>query len=106
MEIGPLGHSPLCQIAILLATLSTSIYFLKNCLASPQFTVIAMTHGDGDQPVPIQQLLGSTCCIHPILVFQALTTLLWKLVWNTPSVPKINFFIWTIMHQKLLTGEN
>ena len=31
---------------------------------------------------------------------------LWKLVWNMPNVPKINFFIWTIMHQKLLPGEN
>ena len=31
---------------------------------------------------------------------------LWKMVWNMPSVPKITFFIWTIMHQKILIGEN
>ena len=31
---------------------------------------------------------------------------LWKMVWNLPSIPKFNFFNWTIMHQKILTGEN
>ena len=31
---------------------------------------------------------------------------LWKMVWNMPNVPKINFFFWTTMHQKLLSGEN
>ena len=31
---------------------------------------------------------------------------LWKLVWSLPSIPKINFFTWIVIHQKLLTGEN
>ena len=30
----------------------------------------------------------------------------WKLVWNYLNAPKIIFFIWTVMHQKVLTGEN
>ena len=29
----------------------------------------------------------------------------WKSVWNSPSIPKVNFFTWTLMHHKSLTGE-
>ena len=31
---------------------------------------------------------------------------IWNLVWILPSIPKINFFTWIVIHQKLLTGEN
>ena len=30
----------------------------------------------------------------------------WKLVWNSPDVLEVNFFTWTVMHEKVLTREN
>lgn len=30
----------------------------------------------------------------------------WKNIWNWDSLPKINFFNWTLAHGKILTGEN
>jgi hypothetical protein len=30
----------------------------------------------------------------------------WKNVWNHDSLPKINFFTWTLVHKKILTREN
>ena len=30
----------------------------------------------------------------------------WKQVWDSFSIPKINFFFWTLFHNKILTGEN
>ena len=31
---------------------------------------------------------------------------LWKKVWHSDNIPKVNSFIWTLMHNKLLTTEN
>ena len=31
---------------------------------------------------------------------------LWKKVWHSDNIPKVNSFIWTLMHNKLLTAEN
>ena len=31
---------------------------------------------------------------------------LWKKVWHSDNIPKVNYFIWTLMHNKLLTAEN
>ena len=33
-------------------------------------------------------------------------TSLWKTMWQSPNIPKVNFFIWTLKHQKVLTSEN
>jgi hypothetical protein len=30
----------------------------------------------------------------------------WKRVWDQLSIPKVNFFFWTLMHNKILTGDN
>ena len=30
----------------------------------------------------------------------------WKQVWKSPSIPKVNFFTWILMHQRALIGEN
>eukprot|EP00253_Pinus_taeda_P017122 PITA_17122 len=30
----------------------------------------------------------------------------WKLIWESFSIPKINFFFWTLLHNKILTGDN
>lgn len=30
----------------------------------------------------------------------------WKQIWECFSIPKINFFFWTLFHNKILTGEN
>ena len=30
----------------------------------------------------------------------------WKNVWSHDSLPKVNFFIWTLVPEKILTGEN
>jgi hypothetical protein len=31
---------------------------------------------------------------------------LWKEVWRHKSIPKINMFIWTLVHNAILTGDN
>ena len=31
---------------------------------------------------------------------------IWKKVWHTDSIPKVNSFIWILLHNKLLTAEN
>jgi hypothetical protein len=31
---------------------------------------------------------------------------LWKQVWDQMGLPKVNFFFWTLMHKKMMTGEN
>jgi ribonuclease HI len=31
---------------------------------------------------------------------------IWKDVWDSTAIPKVNFFFWTLMHKKVLTGEN
>lgn len=31
---------------------------------------------------------------------------IWKIVWDTFATPKVNFFIWTVIHNKILTGDN
>ena len=31
---------------------------------------------------------------------------LWRKVWHPDSIPKVNSFIWTLMHNKLLMAEN
>jgi len=33
------------------------------------------------------------------------TSTKWYNVWNRDSLPKINFFIWTLVHDKILRGE-
>ena len=38
--------------------------------------------------------------------FGSLNAACWKMVMNSPIIPKVNIFTWTIMHQKVLTGEN
>eukprot|EP00253_Pinus_taeda_P031382 PITA_31382 len=30
----------------------------------------------------------------------------WKNVWEPLALPKVNFFFWTLMHNKILTGDN
>lgn len=30
----------------------------------------------------------------------------WKQIWENFSIPKINFFYWTLFHNKILTGDN
>jgi ribonuclease HI/exonuclease III len=30
----------------------------------------------------------------------------WLEVWDSMAIPKVNFFFWTLMHRKILTGEN
>eukprot|EP00253_Pinus_taeda_P007306 PITA_07306 len=32
--------------------------------------------------------------------------IVWKQIWDSFSIPKINFFFWTLFHNKILTGEN
>ena len=34
------------------------------------------------------------------------STNLWKKVWNPNCIPKVNCFIWLLMHNKLLTADN
>lgn len=34
------------------------------------------------------------------------TPALWKQVWSTNGLPKVNFFLWTLMQNKQLTGDN
>jgi hypothetical protein len=34
------------------------------------------------------------------------TPTFWKRVWDQSAIPKVNFFFWTLMHNKLLTGDN
>jgi ribonuclease HI/exonuclease III len=34
------------------------------------------------------------------------TPAFWKSVWEPLAVPKVNFFFWTLVHNKLLTGDN
>jgi hypothetical protein len=29
----------------------------------------------------------------------------WLEVWDSMAIPKVNFFFWTLMHRKILTGE-
>jgi hypothetical protein len=31
---------------------------------------------------------------------------IWKEVWDSTAIPKVIFFFWTLMHKKILTGEN
>ena len=31
---------------------------------------------------------------------------IWKKVWHTNSIPKVNSFIWILLHNKILTAEN
>ena len=31
---------------------------------------------------------------------------IWKKVWHPDSIPKVNSFIWLLLHNKLLTVEN
>ena len=35
-----------------------------------------------------------------------LSTALWKSIWSPFGLPKVIFFSWLLMHQKVLTGEN
>ena len=54
---------------------------------------------------------GNYTTAHGFKVMQHSTTSshnadFWKSVWNSPSIPKVIFFTWTLMHQKVLTGEN
>ena len=51
-------------------------------------------------------LLQSSTQISSLTSSSSLNAAFWKMVWNLPSIPKLNFFTWTLMHQKLLTGEN
>jgi len=30
----------------------------------------------------------------------------WRNLWNYPSLPKIDFFCWTLLHKSILTSEN
>jgi hypothetical protein len=30
----------------------------------------------------------------------------WRALWHHPSVPKIDMFIWTLVHKSVLTSEN
>eukprot|EP00253_Pinus_taeda_P006485 PITA_06485 len=34
------------------------------------------------------------------------TLAFWKNVWESLALPKVNFFFWTLVHNKLLTGDN
>jgi hypothetical protein len=34
------------------------------------------------------------------------TPAFWKNVWEPLAIPKVNFFFWTLVHNKLLTGDN
>eukprot|EP00253_Pinus_taeda_P024699 PITA_24699 len=34
------------------------------------------------------------------------TPAFWKQIWEPLALPKINFFFWTLVHNKLLTGDN
>jgi len=34
------------------------------------------------------------------------TPAFWKRVWDHLSIPKVNFFFWTLMHNQILTGDN
>eukprot|EP00253_Pinus_taeda_P028283 PITA_28283 len=34
------------------------------------------------------------------------TSAFWKQIWEPLALPKINFFFWTLVHNKLLTGDN
>ena len=31
---------------------------------------------------------------------------LWKSIWATKSLPKIDFFTWTTLHDKIITGDD
>ena len=37
---------------------------------------------------------------------QTMVEKVWKLVWHPDSIPKVNTFIWLLLHNKLLTAEN
>ena len=30
----------------------------------------------------------------------------WETIWNFPSIPKIDIFIWTLLHNSIMTGDN
>jgi hypothetical protein len=34
------------------------------------------------------------------------TTTFWEDVWEPLAIPKVNFFFWTLVHNKILTGDN
>eukprot|EP00253_Pinus_taeda_P009219 PITA_09219 len=44
------------------------------------------------------QMQGKKDSVHPEGV--------WKQIWECFSIPKINFFFWTLFHNKILTSEN
>lgn len=44
------------------------------------------------------QMQGKKASQHPETV--------WKQIWEYFSIPKINFFFWTLFHNKILTGDN
>ena len=36
----------------------------------------------------------------------SLSLVIWKSVWSSYCLPKVNFFTWLLMHKRVLTGEN
>jgi hypothetical protein len=47
---------------------------------------------------------GYNTLLYTLRVFKNSTK--WKNVWSQDSLPKTNFFIWSLTHGKILTGEN
>jgi hypothetical protein len=47
---------------------------------------------------------GYNTLLSTLRVYQNSTK--WKNIWSQDSLPKINFFIWSLSHGKILTGEN
>jgi hypothetical protein len=37
---------------------------------------------------------------------KTLPTRFWMEVWDSTTLPKVNFFFWTLIHKNILTGEN
>ena len=62
------------------------------------------THGVGVSLVFTQLLMVSS--IFKNLIPQTCPPSLWKSVWYSPCLPKVNFFTWILMHNKVLSGEN
>lgn len=75
---------------------------------------IAGRGGPSEQKKEGQLGLGANRKLHTAAAYNALqptrnssqTPEFWKKVWEPLALPKVNFFFWTLVHNKLLTGDN
>jgi hypothetical protein len=70
--------------------------------ATPILRDIPDSRGWGTNGYSVKE--GYNTLLSSLRVFQNSTK--WKNVWSQDSLPKINIFIWSLAHGKILTGEN